>query len=107
MRETRTPSKLIAEAFGGQYIGVRQDTLCSAQRSPTDATFVLVHRSYFGSFRWRWVALCLRAAGHDVYTPSLTGVGERVHLAGPHVDLETHINDVVNVLHTRIYSALS
>ena len=63
------------------------------------ATLVLVHGSYFGSFSWRWVVPHLRAAGHDVHTPSLTGVGERVHLAGPHVDLDTHISDVVNVLY--------
>ena len=62
------------------------------------STFVLVHGAYFGSFSWRWVLPYLRAADHDVYAPSLTGVGERVHLAGPHVDLDTHITDVVNVL---------
>jgi pimeloyl-ACP methyl ester carboxylesterase len=63
------------------------------------ATFVLLHGAYFGSFSWRWVASHLRAAGHDVYAPSLTGVGERVHLAGPHVDLDTHITDVLNLMH--------
>ena len=40
----------------------------------------------------------LRAAGHEVYTPTLTGLGERVHLASPEVGLSTHIQDVVNVL---------
>ena len=40
----------------------------------------------------------LRGAGHDVYTPTLTGMGERVHLATPDVDLATHVLDVVNVL---------
>ena len=59
---------------------------------------VLVHGSYFGSFSWRWVVPHLRESGHHVYTPSLTGVGEWVHLAGPHVDLDTHVTDVVNVL---------
>ncbi len=44
------------------------------------------------------VAPILRAAGHDVYTPTLTGLGERSHLLGPHVDLDLHIQDVVAVL---------
>jgi pimeloyl-ACP methyl ester carboxylesterase len=62
------------------------------------ATFVLVHGAYLGGWCWRWVTPHLRAAGHEVRTPTLTGHGERVHLAGPQVDLETHIEDVVNVL---------
>src|SRR5690606_9616075 len=40
----------------------------------------------------------LRAAGHEVFTPSLTGIGERVHLASPLVDLTTHVRDVVNAV---------
>src|SRR5829696_5503835 len=62
------------------------------------ATFVLVHGAFVGGWCWRWVAPYLRGAGHDVYNPTLTGHGERVHLASPRVDLETHIEDVVNVL---------
>jgi pimeloyl-ACP methyl ester carboxylesterase len=44
------------------------------------------------------VATLLRARGHDVYTPSLTGYGERVHLATPETGLETHIEDMLNLL---------
>src|SRR5690606_23603593 len=40
----------------------------------------------------------LRAAGHEVYTPTLTGIGERVHLASPDVDLKTNVQDIVNVV---------
>ena len=40
----------------------------------------------------------MTARGHRLVTPSYTGLGERAHLAGPDVDLETHITDVVNVL---------
>jgi pimeloyl-ACP methyl ester carboxylesterase len=47
---------------------------------------------------WSRVARELRARGHDVLTPSLTGVGERAHLAAPAVNLSTHVGDVVNVL---------
>ena len=41
----------------------------------------------------------LQAAGHDVYTPTYTGLGERAHLASPAIDLDTHIDDVLAVLH--------
>jgi pimeloyl-ACP methyl ester carboxylesterase len=63
------------------------------------STFVLVHGDWLGGWAWRDVAAPLRAAGHTVYTPSLTGLGERVHLASPAVNLETHITDIVNLLH--------
>jgi pimeloyl-ACP methyl ester carboxylesterase len=46
---------------------------------------------------WRGFANLLRADGHEVCAPSLTGLGERVHLAGPDVDLTTHVTDVENV----------
>jgi pimeloyl-ACP methyl ester carboxylesterase len=62
------------------------------------ATFVLVHGGWDGAWAWRGIARELQAAGHDVFTPTLTGSGERVHLATPDIDLDTHILDVVNVL---------
>jgi pimeloyl-ACP methyl ester carboxylesterase len=62
------------------------------------ATFLLVHGAVVGGWCWRWVAPELRAASHEVHAPTLTGLGERVHLASPQVDLDTHIEDVVNVL---------
>ena len=62
------------------------------------ATFVLVHGAWHGGWCWKKVAPLLRAAGHEVYTPTLTGLGERAHLLTREVDLDTHIPDVVNVL---------
>src|SRR5688572_718991 len=62
------------------------------------ATFILVHGSWHGGWCWRLVTPLLRAAGHDVYTPTLTGLGERAHLVNSGVTLETHIEDVVNLL---------
>ncbi len=62
------------------------------------ATIVLVHGSWAGGWVWHDVAKDLRAAGHEVYTPTLTGQGERVHLCSPAIGLDTHIQDVVNVL---------
>jgi pimeloyl-ACP methyl ester carboxylesterase len=62
------------------------------------STFVLVHGAFVGGWCWRLVAPFLRDAGHEVYTPTLTGHGERAHLASRSVDLNTHIEDIVNVL---------
>jgi pimeloyl-ACP methyl ester carboxylesterase len=62
------------------------------------ATYVLVHGAWHGGWCWSRVAPLLREQGHDVYTPTLTGLGERSHLATPAVDLSTHVTDVVNVI---------
>ena len=61
-------------------------------------TYVLVHGAWGGSYGFRYVRGPLREAGHEVFTPSLTGIGERVHLASPQVDLTTHVTDVVNTI---------
>jgi pimeloyl-ACP methyl ester carboxylesterase len=58
-------------------------------------TFVLVHGGWHGGWCWRRVAPLLRAAGHEVHTPTLSGLGERAHLAGPDTGLATHVEDVV------------
>jgi pimeloyl-ACP methyl ester carboxylesterase len=62
------------------------------------ATFVFVHGGWDGGWSWSKVEKLLRPAGHEVFRPTLTGSGERVHLASPDVNLDTHIMDVVNVL---------
>lgn len=60
------------------------------------ATFVLVHGAWHGAWCWRRVVRLLARGGHDVFTPTLTGLGERSHLLAPAVGLDTHILDVVN-----------
>jgi pimeloyl-ACP methyl ester carboxylesterase len=60
--------------------------------------FVLVHGAWHGGWCWRQVADRLCAAGHRVFTPTLTGQGERHHLLGPGTDLHTHIADVLALL---------
>ena len=62
------------------------------------ATYVLVHGAWTGAHAFRTVRRSLQAAGHEVLTPSLTGVGERAHLLTPLIDLTTHIQDVVNTV---------
>ena len=69
----------------------------SAQDGPA-ATFVLVPGQWTGAFVWHTVAPLLRAAGHHAYAVTCTGLGERVHLASPAIDLDDFVTDVVNVL---------
>lgn len=62
------------------------------------ATFVLVHGAWTGALIWRPIAQALRKAGHEVYTPTLTGIGERRHLLSREVNLGTHAQDVLGVI---------
>ncbi len=62
------------------------------------ATFVLVHGAWGGSYAWTPLAERLRARGHRVFTPSLTGLGERSHLFSGAINLSTHIEDVCNTI---------
>lgn len=64
--------------------------------APAGATFVLVHGAWAGAWAWAGVAARLRARGHRVHVPTLSGLGERSHLPGHVIDLDTHIDDVVN-----------
>jgi pimeloyl-ACP methyl ester carboxylesterase len=68
------------------------------------ANFVLIHGAWSGGWCYHKVAARLRAKGHTVFTPTLTGQGERAHLLTGSVNLSTHITDVLNVFH---YEGLS
>lgn len=61
------------------------------------ASFVLLHGAFEGGWCFRDVARLLRARGHDVFTPTLTGSGERLHLLTRDVTFEVHVQDVLNV----------
>jgi pimeloyl-ACP methyl ester carboxylesterase len=61
-------------------------------------TFVLVHGAWHGGWCYKRVARLLRQAGHEVYTPTLTGLGERAHLMNRAIDLATHVQDIVGVI---------
>jgi pimeloyl-ACP methyl ester carboxylesterase len=63
------------------------------------ATYVLVHGGGHGGWCYSRVAPLLRARGHDVYTPTLTGLGERAHMMRADIDLDFHIRDVLAVMH--------
>jgi pimeloyl-ACP methyl ester carboxylesterase len=62
------------------------------------STFVLLPGFWLGAWAWRPVTADLRARGHDVHPLSLTGMGERAHLAGPGTDLDTHVTDVLGLI---------
>lgn len=63
------------------------------------ATYLLVHGGAHGGWCYQRVARLLRGAGHDVYTPTMTGLGERSHLVSSDIDLDTHIRDILAVIH--------
>jgi len=71
---------------------------CDYKQNKTVATYIIVHGAHDGGWAWRGVERELQAAGHEVFTPTLTGSGERVHLASSEIGLDTHIQDIVNVL---------
>ncbi|MGC1929823.1 MAG: alpha/beta hydrolase, partial [Candidatus Nitrosopolaris sp.] len=62
------------------------------------ATFVLVHGSCHGGWCWKKVTPFLCKVSHEVYTPTLTGLGERSHLVSRDIRLDTHILDIIQVL---------
>src|SRR3954469_14921972 len=69
-----------------------------ASAQPKTVTFLLVHGAWHGGWCWKKLTPLLRAAGHQVCAPTLTGLGERAHLLAPEVDLTTHIKDITAVL---------
>jgi pimeloyl-ACP methyl ester carboxylesterase len=64
------------------------------------ATFVVAHGAWSAGWAWKKMRPLLRAAGHELWTPTCTGLGERAHLANAGVSLDTHIQDIVAVLET-------
>ncbi len=64
------------------------------------STFVLVHGAWHGGWCWRRVADVLRGSGYRVFTPSLTGLGDRAHLFSKDISLQTHVEDVLSVVET-------
>jgi pimeloyl-ACP methyl ester carboxylesterase len=72
--------------------------LTPSARAFHPSTYVIVHGAWGGGWQWKKVGTLLTADGHLVYRPTLTGLGERVHLASPDLTLTTHITDIVNVI---------
>jgi pimeloyl-ACP methyl ester carboxylesterase len=100
-RKTSTRSRREFLKFGaiGAAVSATFDRPSALAQSsaPARHTFVLVHGAWHGGWCWRRVADILEARGHKVYTPTLTGLGERSHLMASSINLDTHIADLVNV----------
>ena len=64
-------------------------------------TFLLCHGAWSGGWSWKKMHPLMAQAGHRLVAPTYTGLGERSHLASPAVDLETHIQDILNVITVR------
>ena len=62
------------------------------------ATFLVCHGAWSAGWAWKKMHPLMAAGGHRLVTPTYTGLGERAHLANPSIDLETHIEDVLNVI---------
>ncbi|WP_257177038.1 MULTISPECIES: alpha/beta fold hydrolase [Bradyrhizobium] len=61
-------------------------------------TFLLCHGAWSGGWAWKKMHPLMAGAGHRLVTPTYTGLGERAHLASPAIDLDTHIQDILNVI---------
>ncbi|HEX4826668.1 MAG TPA: alpha/beta hydrolase family protein [Xanthobacteraceae bacterium] len=88
---------VLASAGAGASAAALGGAPAAAQTS-APKTFVLVHGAWHGGWCWRRVADLLQKRGHKVFTPTLTGVGERSHLMSKDIVLDTHITDIVNVI---------
>ncbi len=62
------------------------------------STFLVCHGAWSAGWAWKKMHPLMAAGGHRLVTPTYTGLGERAHLANPSIDLETHIEDVLNVI---------
>jgi len=89
------PQAMVA---GAAAAALARPTAAIAQEPFRSKTFVLVHGASQGGWCWRRVSDRLERRGHKVFTPTLTGLGERSHLMSRDVDLDMHITDVVNVI---------
>ena len=94
----KAPSRrgVLQAGWGAAALGLTAPA--SAQEQSRGRTFVLVHGAYSGGWTWRRVADLLAAKGHKVYTPTLTGLGDRCHLMSGLITLDTHVADIVNLI---------
>ena len=88
-------------------IAASGDTVGAARAQSAQKTFVLVHGALVGGWYWRRVSDLLEKKGHKVFSPTLTGLGERSHLLNKDINLDTHITDIVNVFNGRILTTFA
>jgi pimeloyl-ACP methyl ester carboxylesterase len=93
----RAVLRSLSAATVAGVVGVGSSHKASAQGG-SPQTFVLVHGAWHGGWCWRDVAAILRQAGHTVYTPTQTGLGERSHLLSRNITLDTFVDDIANLI---------
>ncbi len=97
--DTTTPSRrTVVGAMAAGTMATLGGPIGAAQAQATAKTFVLVHGGWHGGWCWRRVSDRLEKSGHKVFTPTMTGLGERSHLLDPKINLATHVSDIVNVI---------
>jgi pimeloyl-ACP methyl ester carboxylesterase len=85
-------------ATGAGAVAAASAGIVGARAQTVSKTFVLIHGAWHGGWCWRRVSDLLEKSGHKVFSPTLTGLGERSHLLTKDVNLDTHIADIVNVV---------
>ena len=90
--------KALSPAAAGAVTAATDIRIANAVDPPR--TFVLVHGAWHGGWCWRRVANGLRARGHRVFAPTLTGVGDRTHLFSKDISLQAHVEDILSVVET-------
>ena len=73
-------------------------TNAPAQAQSAPKTFVLIHGAWVGGWYWRRISDLLESKGHKVFSPTVTGLGERSHLLSKGINLDTHVTDIANVI---------
>src|SRR5467141_778863 len=97
--DTTTPSRrAVVGAMAAGTMTTLGTPISSAQAQTSAKTYVLVHGAWHGGWCWRRVSDLLEKRGHKVFTPTLTGLGERSHLLNGGIGLATHVTDIVNVV---------
>src|SRR5690348_14940484 len=90
---------LIGGSVGFAAAAATGDSLVGAARAQSaPRTFLLIHGAWVGGWYWRRVSDLLAKKGHRIFSPTLTGLGERSHLLSKDVNLDTHVTDIVNVI---------
>jgi pimeloyl-ACP methyl ester carboxylesterase len=82
----------------GDTAAAKKDTDPGTKSEAVHYTYVIVHGASGGGWDWRTMDELLTASGHTVYRPTLTGLGEKMHLANADINLTTHIDDIANVI---------
>ena len=77
---------------------IKADAIQEKNESGSGNTYLIVHGASGGGWDWKTMDELLTAAGHKVYRPTLTGLGDRMHLASPDIGLTTHIDDISNLI---------